>query len=831
MNHATSRSLKLTSYGSHHIGSRKSVDQDRVFAYPEKQFTELVERFGYLYVIADGVSTGQHSELAADLICRDLPLLYYNTMRSLGTDLPAYLNVRPVLSGAIQEVNRRVWELGQQPETYRSSSTFVCLLLLGRFALIAHAGDSRAYLAHTPPDSRLPSIQKLTIDHSWVEEFGMALVEQGRLTLDDLSRDKRRHYITRLLGRDEDLGAVDFSLINPASQYRLDTLEVTDGDRLLLCTDGLWDMAEQQERGLLEEWLGEALQKPSLERATHYLFDLANRAGGKDNIGVVLVKVESVEDEAMPPASLPDQTLKPTNSQPFQTETGEDEEALADENSGWQTEELTENFTQSREHGPQDEIEEHLDQFDLFAPTAQLILPTTDPKLSDPAFPLVNSPHTPTTPNIAAMPAETEQAYIQPTAPAGSNLQNRVTLPAPPPSSNPPLGSTLQADDNPVIQDIRSFYPANFRDANPVVGNPATGNPVIDNPISPVPPYLRQSNPPRYTNQPSATPPMPQPRPAAPLNNQSYRDPGGNGQFAAPDNRNPNNAGARPQAQPELRQQEYKSPGPAAPPRVPKTRIARLSTYVLSVIGMVLIVIILVSTLPISLKLIGIWSITLFVLGVVYLIYRWSNQPTASVNTPPLMSSTKPNQPPNYVQPATQDVPSDRPEIARTDDVRPAELAFEVDPLVAPNYAKFGGAGRPGLGRPITALFVWKLGVAGQRKIQFFERGALYLSSTGQIKLLELSAVYLQSNSFKPSPTCPDPVRIAFQQAYQQIGWLGAPLDQLFYLDTQTNPYGYLDTTYYVCFQNGVLKYKKGEPAATIVPIGKIYAEGQGWVK
>jgi protein phosphatase len=132
----------------------------------------------------------------------------------------------------------------------------------------AHVGDSRAYRFH---DGQL---ERLTHDHSLVEE----LIRQGQLTAAEAEEHPQRSIITRALGPEPD---VDVDMI---------TLDGVDGDVFLLCSDGLTSMVPE---GEVESIVASSRTLASAGKA---LIAAANRAGGRDNITVVLFRLEDVED-------------------------------------------------------------------------------------------------------------------------------------------------------------------------------------------------------------------------------------------------------------------------------------------------------------------------------------------------------------------------------------------------------------------------------------------------------------------------------------------------------------------------------------------------------
>jgi protein phosphatase len=135
--------------------------------------------------------------------------------------------------------------------------------------LIGHIGDSRAYLL------RGDALRRLTRDHSLVED----LVREGRITREQAEVHPQRAIITRALG------------IEPEIEVDLYTVHVTEGDRLLICSDGLTDMLSEPDISRI------ACEQSDGSVAAHALVDAANAAGGVDNITVVLLDVVEVEDD------------------------------------------------------------------------------------------------------------------------------------------------------------------------------------------------------------------------------------------------------------------------------------------------------------------------------------------------------------------------------------------------------------------------------------------------------------------------------------------------------------------------------------------------------
>jgi PPM family protein phosphatase len=185
------------------------------------------------------------------------------------------------LLARVKQANVRVLERGQAQSDLRGmGTTLTAVLADGSKGHLVHIGDSRAYLL------RDGQLQQLTRDHTLVQR----MVDEGRLSPKEAERHPQRSILTRALGVDMD-----------AEPDPL-TFDLHAGDRLLLCTDGLTGMVNEDEiQAILQE---EADPQAACER----LVDAANEAGGEDNITVVVLDVEeddspSAETEAVSEAT------------------------------------------------------------------------------------------------------------------------------------------------------------------------------------------------------------------------------------------------------------------------------------------------------------------------------------------------------------------------------------------------------------------------------------------------------------------------------------------------------------------------------------------------
>lgn len=211
---------------------------------------------GGLYAVCDGMGGARAGEVASDSACRHLLSL----VDGRGRDED--------LVDAVQAANRDVLDQSRRdPALKGMGSTLTAALWEGRDLLIGHVGDSRAYLFR---DDRL---EQLTEDHSVVGE----MERDGRLTPAEAESHPYRSILTRAVGT-EDRVEVDIRRI-----------AVQPGDRLLLCTDGLTGMLDDESISrILEEGASPAATAESLVAA-------ALEGGGEDNITVVVLDV--VEEE------------------------------------------------------------------------------------------------------------------------------------------------------------------------------------------------------------------------------------------------------------------------------------------------------------------------------------------------------------------------------------------------------------------------------------------------------------------------------------------------------------------------------------------------------
>jgi PPM family protein phosphatase len=213
-----------------------------------------------LFVVADGMGGAQAGEVASALAVQEFQ-----------HELPDEGSVEERLSTRIREANRRIYDRSRREHEHAGMGTTLTAVYVDDNDLaVAHVGDSRAYIF------RDGTLTRLTQDHSLVEE----LVRQGKLTEEQAAEHPQRSIITRALGIELDVEVDTW------------TYPARAGDVVLLCSDGLTSMID-------EERIAEILSgEPSLDRAGEQLISAANEAGGRDNITVVLFRLEDAGGQA-----------------------------------------------------------------------------------------------------------------------------------------------------------------------------------------------------------------------------------------------------------------------------------------------------------------------------------------------------------------------------------------------------------------------------------------------------------------------------------------------------------------------------------------------------
>ncbi len=290
--------LQFTAAEKTDVGKQREQNEDSVY----KRVESSDEGDRGLFVVADGMGGYKAGEVASklavetmakaiDVFFRPLPdqptiqleksvvdpdetiKLAANAKNAGGQktqkldDTQLVVSVEDLLSSAIQQANREIMRYGEQKPAARGlGSTVTAALVRNDHAYIANVGDSRTYLL------RDNILKPITRDHSLVAR----LVESKQIEPEDVYTHPQRNLIYRSLGAGNKNVEVDVfhEILQP-------------GDKLLLCSDGLWEMVHQQD--LLQAL--SAQESPQV--ICNRLIDKANENGGEDNISAVIVQVNA----------------------------------------------------------------------------------------------------------------------------------------------------------------------------------------------------------------------------------------------------------------------------------------------------------------------------------------------------------------------------------------------------------------------------------------------------------------------------------------------------------------------------------------------------------
>ena len=234
------------------IGKTRDNNQDAYYISQEGD--------NFLFVIADGM--GGHkagetaSNMAVDIIGDSLNILL--TKSNLSEK-----EIEDKIKASIHDANSRIYKKSMKDERFSGMGTTVTLAYIkDKDIFIGHAGDSRAYIL------RNNVLVQVTKDHSLVEE----LIRNGSISEEEAKHHPQRNVITRAVGSSSEINT---DLIKEYKNH---------GDILLLCTDGLTSMLND------DEIKNSLLSNESMQKACEDLVRLSNDKGGFDNITILAVK-------------------------------------------------------------------------------------------------------------------------------------------------------------------------------------------------------------------------------------------------------------------------------------------------------------------------------------------------------------------------------------------------------------------------------------------------------------------------------------------------------------------------------------------------------------
>ncbi|HYB02480.1 MAG TPA: PP2C family serine/threonine-protein phosphatase [Ktedonobacteraceae bacterium] len=241
------------------IKRRGSPNEDSLSASENLTTLPTTPRTNGLFIVADGMGGHGNGSEASQLAIR---AMRKSVLELLGAGVADSEAIKALLIEGVQYANQRVYERNQEQNTHMGT-TMTAALLWGDTIYVANVGDSRTYLYR-----KSRGLYRITRDHSVVA----GLVEIGAISDDEVYTHPKRNEILRALGD------------QPTVEVDCFTVPVRVGDVVLLCSDGLWEMARDFE---IAEIVRTCFQSAS--RMCTMLIQAALNRGGKDNISVITV--------------------------------------------------------------------------------------------------------------------------------------------------------------------------------------------------------------------------------------------------------------------------------------------------------------------------------------------------------------------------------------------------------------------------------------------------------------------------------------------------------------------------------------------------------------
>ena len=230
------------------IGRKRKLNQDFVYSCERP-----VGNLPNLFLVADGMGGHNAGDYASKY-----------TVETIVEEISRSFEKNPVriLKKAIETANAQIREKAMEEEALSGmGTTVVAATCLGRYLQVANVGDSRLYVVND-------KITQITRDHSLVEE----MVRMGGIDRESARNHPDKNIITRAIGA-QDTVEVDFF-----------NVELEKGDIVLMCSDGLTNMLEDEEIRMILSG-----QRDIVEKAEE-LIKAANNNGGKDNIAVIIIE-------------------------------------------------------------------------------------------------------------------------------------------------------------------------------------------------------------------------------------------------------------------------------------------------------------------------------------------------------------------------------------------------------------------------------------------------------------------------------------------------------------------------------------------------------------
>ena len=242
----------IKAYGMTDVGRARELNEDSFY------ITDDTLKDVQLFILADGMGGCNAGEIASSLAITCAKNYIENNFKDTPKDKESLIQL---VGSSLEYANMVVYEKAIQNEEFQGMGTTleICLIYNNR-AYIGHIGDSRIYRI------RKEFMRKLTQDHSYVQK----LVQEGTISKEEAENHPKKNMLMKALG------------CNAFAEPDVMIKGFQKGDIIIMCSDGLSNMVEQEEiYKLVQE---------NFETAPKELIDIANQNGGLDNITVITIK-------------------------------------------------------------------------------------------------------------------------------------------------------------------------------------------------------------------------------------------------------------------------------------------------------------------------------------------------------------------------------------------------------------------------------------------------------------------------------------------------------------------------------------------------------------
>ena len=248
----------MKSFGKTNIGLVRKVNEDAFYYQKRYEYGKP-----YLCIIADGMGGHNAGEVASRMAVTEINKFIEKNLNK--QEYYSLKDYEDLIKEAFLHANEEVYKKSMDSkECIGMGTTLTAVLIIEYNMIIGHVGDSRVYII------RNESMKRITSDHSYVAE----LIKNGTIKPEEANKHPQKNLITRAIGTGEKID-VDINVF-----------DIKNGDYILMCTDGLSNMLDE------DEIFDVVKSDKKLEERCSELIDLVNNKGGYDNITVIIVEVD-----------------------------------------------------------------------------------------------------------------------------------------------------------------------------------------------------------------------------------------------------------------------------------------------------------------------------------------------------------------------------------------------------------------------------------------------------------------------------------------------------------------------------------------------------------